>query len=70
MKGTGLDKKSYDQKRAEDEQLLSYYRNHMDSDSISEEERAEYKKKADELIAKLEAKQKDDSAKKGTDGQD
>ena len=51
-KGTDLDSQKYSVKRAEEEQLLTYYRNHMDNDKISEEERAEYTAKVDALLAK------------------
>ena len=50
-KGTDLEKKSYDQVRAEEEQLLTYYQNHMGS-GISQEERAEVKAKVLEILAK------------------
>ena len=53
-KGTDLDTKKYDQERSKEEQLLAYYRNHMESDNISEEEKAEYEAKVKELLEKHE----------------
>jgi hypothetical protein len=51
VKNTDLDKTSYDRRKAEDEQLIAYYRNYMNDDKISEEERQMYKDKVDKLIA-------------------
>lgn len=51
VKNTDLDKASYDRIKAEDEQLIAYYRNYMNDDKISEEERQMYKDKVDKLIA-------------------
>ena len=53
-KGTDLDSKSYDSVRAEEEQLLIYYQNHLGS-GISQEERAEYKAKVQVILAKHKA---------------
>ena len=60
-KGTDLDTKKYDQERSKEEQLITYYRNHMESDKISEEEKAEYEEKVKEL---LEKHQKQDASMK------
>ena len=51
-KGTDLDQRRYDKNRAEEEQLLAYYRNHMNDDKISEEDRAKYEAKVNALIKK------------------
>lgn len=50
-KDTDLDKSKYDSKQAEDEQLIAYYKNYMNDDKLSEEERAMYRDKVDKLNA-------------------
>lgn len=50
-KNTDLDKASYDQRKAEDEQLIAYYRNYMTDDKLTEEERKMYKEKVEKLLA-------------------
>ena len=57
-KDTDLDRKRYVKENAEEELLLSYYQNHMESDKLSDEERATIQAKADTLIEKLKAKDK------------
>jgi hypothetical protein len=51
IKNTDLDKATYDQRKAEDEQLIAYYRNYMTDDKLSEEERKMYQEKVEKLTA-------------------
>ena len=51
MKNTDLDPKIYDKQRAEELQLLNYYKNYMNDDKLSDGER-------EALIAKVSALEK------------
>lgn len=50
-KNTDFDKGSYDAKKAEDDLLITYYKNYMNDLKLSEEERKLFKEKAEKLIA-------------------
>ena len=48
-KNTDFDKGSYDAKKAEDDLLITYYKNYMNDLKLSEEERKLFKEKAEKL---------------------
>ena len=56
VKNTDLDKANYDSRKAEDEQLIAYYRNYMNDDKISDEERQLYKEKVEKLVSAQNAR--------------
>ena len=53
MKNTDLDPKIYDRQRAEELQLLNYYKNYMNDDQLSEGEREALMKKVQALEKKF-----------------
>jgi hypothetical protein len=56
VKNTDLDKANYDSRKAEDEQLIAYYRNYMNDEKISDEERQMYKEKVEKLVSAQNAR--------------
>jgi hypothetical protein len=51
LKDTDLDKTKYDSKQAEDEQLIAYYKNYINDERLTKEERQMYKEKVEKLTA-------------------
>ena len=66
-KNTDLDTSNYDAKKAEDELLIAYYKNYMNDDKLTDEEKLLYKQKADKLIEEQETRLARDYSDEGLD---
>lgn len=63
MKGTDLNRKTYNAKEAEDELLLKYYQNYIDKEAMAEDELKEYQIKVEKIEKEIQERKKREAEK-------